>query len=244
MTARRRPAVLALLVILGAAALAGSSALTWWTQTHIDSLSGALTSSAKGSQTDALLVPVALIGLAGFGAALATSGWLRRAVGVLLLVGGGLAAGLSVSGLLSAPASLRTDLLRPAESFGPAQLQVVGPVLGMIGGVLIALAGLLVGLGYGARRGLGARYDAPRRKDRTVRPAVPADLDPAADADAAAGWWKALDAGQDPTGGDIAPVVGAPPATSADGPVGPDGARTHEPYGAAPGVSGGVADGG
>ncbi|MDQ2797137.1 MAG: Trp biosynthesis-associated membrane protein [Actinomycetota bacterium] len=241
MTTRRRPAVLALLVILGAAALAGASALTWWTQTHLDALSGALTTTAKGSQTDALLIPVALIGLAGFGAALATTGGLRRAVGVLLLVGGGLAAGLSVSGLLSAPASLHTDLLRPVESSGPAQLQVTGPVLGVIGGVLIAVAGLLVGLGYGARRGLGARYDAPRRKQRAPQPAVPADLDPAADADAAAGWWKALDAGQDPTGVGVDPAVDTSAFTSTD-----DSAAdvNRGPSGYAPGVSGDLSGGG
>jgi uncharacterized membrane protein (TIGR02234 family) len=238
MTTRRRPAVLALLVILGAAALAGASALTWWTQTHTDALSGALTTTAKGAQTDALLIPVALIGLAGLGAALATAGGLRRAVGVLLLVGGGLAAGLSVSGLLSAPDSLRTDLLRPVESSGPTQLHVVGPVLGVLGGTLVALAGLLVGLGYGARRGLGARYEAPRRKQRTRMPPVPADLDPAADADAAAGWWKALDAGHDPTGIGVDPAVDTLAFTSTDDPVEDDAGGLS---GSAPGVSGDLA---
>jgi uncharacterized membrane protein (TIGR02234 family) len=216
MSSRRRPAVLALLVILGAAALAGASALTWWTQTHVDSLSGAVSTKATGGRTDPLLIPVALIGLAGFGAALATSGILRRAVGGLLLLGGGLATGLSVAGLVAAPGSLHTDLTRPVESSGPPQLHAAGPLLGAVGGVVVAFAGLLVLLGYGARRGLGARYDAP---DRQKTPAVPADLDPAADADAAAGWWKALDAGQDPTGGGVEGFVEIP---GASGPTAPE----------------------
>lgn len=233
MTSRRRPAVLALLVAIGAAALAGASALTWWTQPHIDSLSGAISTEATGSQTDSLLIPVALIGLAGFGAALATSGALRRAVGGLLLLGGGAAASLSAAGLFRAPASLQTDLLRPVESSGVARLHAVGPLLGVFGGVLIAGTGLMVLLGYGARRGLGTRYDAPTKKKRTT---VPADLDPAADADAAAGWWKALDAGQDPTGADSA---GTPATSSSDA---SKAVPTRPPSRSDPGMSGDVSN--
>jgi len=204
--ARRRPAVLAALVVVGAAASAWAASLTWWTQLHLDALSGVITTRASGSETNSLLIPVALVALAGFGAALATSGTLRRVVGALLLIGGGSAAGLSISGLIFAPSNLQSVLTRPPESSSPANLQLAGPLIGTTGALLVAAAGLLVVGGYGARRGLSSKYDAPtgRRAPRTERAAAPvaahsADASPVAAADAAAQWWKALDAGEDPT---------------------------------------------
>ncbi|MET3805121.1 putative membrane protein (TIGR02234 family) [Nakamurella sp. UYEF19] len=216
--ARRRPAVLALLVVLGAAAAAGAAAMTWWTQAFADSLSGTITTRATGSQTDALLIPVALVALAGFGAALATTGAVRRLVGAVLALGGAGAAGLAIVAMFSAPSTLRSDLTRPADSAGPAQVHVIGPILGLLAGLLVALAGVLVMAGFGARKGrraLGSRYDAPIARRRSagnsrettaatgaVAAAAPDLADPAADANAAAQWWKALDAGHDPTASD------------------------------------------
>lgn len=196
--------MLALLIIAGAAAAVGAGSLTWWHQQHLDALAGSVSTTATGSQTDALLVPAALVALAGFGAALATSGVLRRLVGLLLLIGGGVTAVLAVVGAISAPARLSTSLPRPAESSSAPALQPVGVVLGALGGLLIAMAGTLLVLGYGARRALGSRYDAPTsRRTRATEEAgiTPSGraADPAADADASAQWWKALDAGQDPT---------------------------------------------
>lgn len=209
--ARRRPAVLALLVVLGAGAAAGAAAMTWWTQVFADPLSGSITTRATGSQTDTLLVPVALVALAGFGAALATTGAVRRAVGAVLALGGAGAAVLAVRALFSAPAGLRSDLTRPADATGSAQVHVLGPLLGTLAGLLVGFAGVLVLAGFGARRGrksLGSRYDAPVA--RRVKPVSdtagaatpapgPTSADPATDPNAAVQWWKALDAGQDPT---------------------------------------------
>ncbi len=231
-TARRRPALLALLLVLGAAVTAVASALNWWTQQNRDALAGTFTTTATGSRVAPQLLPVALVALAGFGAALATSGALRRLVGVVLVLAGAWAGMSAVRSLLRQPPSLREDLVRPVEISAPAQLHLPGPLLGTAGGLLIVVAGALLLTGFGARRTLGNRYDAPaprRRRPPTVptvltEPAVPtvptvltepaaptlptrgtgpADTghaDPAADADAAAGWWKALDAGDDPTG--------------------------------------------
>ncbi|SDP31048.1 trp region conserved hypothetical membrane protein [Nakamurella panacisegetis] len=236
---RRRPAVLGLLVILGAAAAASASGLTWWTQTHVDALAGALTTKATGSRTDSLLLPVALMALAGLGAALATTGMLRRGVGALLLLGGLWSAAASVAGLVSAPAVLTTDLTRPAESSGAPQVHVIGPLLGVLGGGLIATAGVLVVLGYGSRKGLGARYEAPTRR-RTGAPSV-AELDPASDPNVAVSWWKALDAGLDPTGSGRRADTGDPtaePDPTEDG----DPTRSRPP--ARPGVSDDITRGG
>ena len=217
--ARRRPAVLALVIVAGAglAVLAGS--LTWWRQQHVDALAGAVTTTATGSQTDALLVPAALVALAGFGAALATTGVLRRLVGVLLLLGGAATAALAVGGAVSAPARLLTSLPRPADSSAAPDIQPLGVVLGVVSGLLVAGAGLLLVLGYGARRALGSRYDAPTsRRARAAAPDGPptagGNADPVADADASAQWWKALDAGRDPTEGTAggSRPAGSPPA--------------------------------
>ncbi len=206
-------AVLAVLLVVGAVALVVGAGLTWWTQTHLDSLAGSVTVKAKGSQTDALLIPVALLALAGFGAALATTGLLRRLVGVVLVLGGAWAATLAIIGLWQAPASLHTDLTRPPLSSSPPQLHPAGALVAALGGLLVALAGILVISGFGARRALGARYDAPT--GRRVPVAVPTSLAVDADPEGAAGWWKALDAGQDPTAA-VATVTGCADDTEPD----------------------------
>lgn len=203
-SARRRPAVLALLIVAGAALAVLAGSLTWWRQRHLDALAGAITTTATGSQTDVLLVPAALVALAGFGAALATTGLLRRLVGLLLLIGGGVTAVLALIGVFTAPALLLTSLPRPAESSAAPDLQPIGAALGVVAGALISVAGVLLVIGYGARRTLGSRYDAPTsRRARAAEAGEPSAAggatDPVADAEASAQWWKALDAGRDPT---------------------------------------------
>lgn len=240
--ARTRTAVLAVLLLAGAAACAGAAALTWWTADFIDSLTGPLTLRASGADCLPELVPVALIALAGFGATLATQGWLRRVVGVVLLAGGLLVAVRAALAMTRAPAVLTGSLGRPADPTGPAQLHPWGPLLALAGGVLIAVAGALVAAGLGGRRRLGARYDAPTAArpaavpgaaSDAAGPAAPMSARGSAPGDApdagvgtgagtgvgtgvgtgsgtAAGgdgpgsidvgdWWKALDAGDDPT---------------------------------------------
>ncbi len=254
---RRRLPVLAVLIVTGAAATAAAAGLTWWNQSFVDSLAGTVNTRSTGSQSDPLLLPVALLGLAGFGAALATAGLLRRAVGAVLVLSGGGAATLALIRLASEPATLRTDLTRPAESSSPAQLHLAGPLLGSAGGLVVALSGVLLLAGFGARSALGsrtalgARYDAPTSR-RRAGPAEPTALDPAGDPDAATGWWKALDAGRDPT----QPVVGAPAraadacavetaddSAAADRPQLPE-PMTRPPGGGGAGVCGDVTRGG
>ena len=179
--------VLAIMVLLGAAACAGAAAMTWWSAAYVDPLTGPLTRTASGADCLPELVPVALVTLAGFGATIATHGIVRRLIGVLLLAGGLLVtvrAGLAMG---SVPAALTAGLVRPADPTGPAQLHPLGPVLAIVGGVLVTLAGVLVVAGIGGRRRLGQRYDSP-----SATPREPASTDPG-------DWWKALDAGTDPT---------------------------------------------
>ena len=236
---RRRPLLLGVLIVLGAAAAASAAGLTWWTQAHTDSLAGPLTTKATGSRTDSLLIPVALVALAGLGAALATTGVLRRGVGALLVLGGGASAVLSAVGLFSAPVVLKTDLTRPALSSSPPEVHAFGPVLGLLGGLLVAAAGVLILLGFGARKGLGARYEVPSK--RVKAPVEAGRLDPASDPNVAVSWWKALDAGEDPTGSS-AEGADADPTAESRAARPDDLTRSHPPTG--PGVSDDVTRGG
>ncbi len=108
----------------------------------------------------------------------------------------------------STPAALVSRLTRPADPAGAAQLHPVGPALGVLAGVLLAVAGVLIVLGVGARQAMGARYE---RRART-QPTATDQGD----------WWKSLDAGDDPTAtstsdgsGGTPPAVSEP--TSSDG---------------------------
>jgi uncharacterized membrane protein (TIGR02234 family) len=200
--------VVAILALAGAGLAAVAAALTWWSADYTDPLTGGLTVTATGSGCVPELVPLALVGLAGFGAALATRGFARRLVGVVIGVCGLAVAVLSALQFADPPASLVTDLTRPADPVGAAQLHPFGPALAVLGGALLTAAGVAVGLGVGARR-LGARYDAPTSAAAgraAAAAAVPAGDQAEADP---ADWWKALDAGVDPT------------ASAAEAPSGP-----------------------
>jgi uncharacterized membrane protein (TIGR02234 family) len=166
------------------------------------------------------LIPLALVALAGFGAALATRGLPRRLIGVVLVLCGLILAVRSVLAFGSEPGVLVTELARPADPVGSAQLHPAGPLLAVLGGLLLGLAGVLITLGIGGRQRLGSRYDAPSRVKSAPTVEGSKNSDPA-------DWWKALDAGADPTAD--SPVQVTPPAvsdrTSGDGYDGPEKAR-------------------
>ncbi|HYN73320.1 MAG TPA: Trp biosynthesis-associated membrane protein, partial [Nakamurella sp.] len=165
----RAAAVIALCAVLGAALAAVAAGLTWWAEDFVDPLAGPVTITASGSSVVPELVPVALVALAGLGAALASHGVLRRIVGAVLLLGGALIAVRCCLAWGSAPASLVQDLPRPADSVGAARLSPLGPLLGIVGGLLIAAAGGLIVAGRGARR-MSSRYEPPRSADTAARP--------------------------------------------------------------------------
>ena len=190
---RRQLGLVAVLAVAGAAIAAVAAALTWWSADYVDPLTGPLTVAVTGAEALPELIPLALVGLAGFGAALATRGWARRLVGVVVAACGLVVLVRSATLFGAAPTQLVTDLVRPADPVGDPQLHALGPTLGVAGGFLLAASGLAIVIGMGARR-LGSRYDAPSRSS-TAAAAGAADGAPADPAD----WWKALDAGADPT---------------------------------------------
>ena len=196
-----------MLAVAGAALAAVGAALTWWSADYLDPLTGPLVVTLSGADSVPELIPLALVGLAGLGAALATHGIPRRLVGVVLLVCGGVITVRSVLSVGSPPAALAGSLSRPADPVGAAQVHPVGPALAVLGGLLLASAGVLVVLGRGARARMGGRYDAPTR---AATAAVAAD--PTGDPE---NWWKVLDAGADPTADPTARSAVDPTAGSA-----------------------------
>lgn len=122
-----------ILLPAGAAALWGSSRLSW--------------DGTGGAERAPALVPLAMLAVTGVAGVLATSGWPRRLVGLLLGLAG-LAAGWVVfsHGLW------------------------LSSSLALLGGILLVAAGfLLVRAGHRMPR-LGARYEAPAAAKTGVDP--------------------------------------------------------------------------
>lgn len=187
---RRAPGIAAAagLSVLGAAAVAGGSVLTWWTAGWADPLSGPVTTSVTGADVVPELLPLALVALAGWAAAAAGRGLWRRVVGAVLALAGAWLAVRSVLGGLSAPDALARALVRPATAVGDPSRSLVGPALTVLGGLLLLGAGLL----------LAVRAASPsRRRVDAAAAGGPARRRDAGDT--TDDWWKDLDAGADPT---------------------------------------------
>ncbi len=194
-------AAVALLILLGAALVAFAATRIWWTASYPDTPVGPYRTSATGSDTVPELIPVALVAIAGWGAALATRGVWRRIVGALVAAAGALV------------------LVRVVVQWGSPPLEVLGRtpfvsgvpvdpmrhpwpmVLAAAGGLLVVLGGILLITGSVRAQALSGRYD------RTP-PAHP-PITTTADVGSSGGvarpvgeddLWKALDAGLDPTG--------------------------------------------
>lgn len=157
------------------ACLAGAG-LALWAITRVWSVRiterpglSSLRDTTSGAAQQPWVAGLAVAALAGAGALLATRGVVRRVLGVLLTV-----IGVAVAaGMIAARAGL-------------AGGSVAWPVLGVLGGAVIALGGLIA-----ARSGhqwpvMGARYE----RATGPGPAEPADT---------RATWDALDHGVDPT---------------------------------------------
>lgn len=185
-------------LLLAALALWGASRGTWLTATWDVPLRGTVVATANGADTEPVLVPWALLALAAIGGLLATSGWGRRAVGVIIGVAGLWALLRAVSGLAApAPALLPATARQAGRAVGVA-VSPGWPLLAALGGLLLVATGALVAARSSLMPRLGARYDAPTGRARTRAP------------DDERGLWEALDAGEDPT-------TGPPPTAGAHG---------------------------
>src|SRR5262245_8434091 len=81
---RRDPVGAIVLLAVAAAALWGSSRMTWVTVSSTDGLTEPRTDKLNGGVWFGALTPLALVLLAAIAAVLATRGWLRRMFGVLI----------------------------------------------------------------------------------------------------------------------------------------------------------------
>jgi uncharacterized membrane protein (TIGR02234 family) len=186
-TSRRELAVAAVLGAVGAAIITGFAGRTWAAvverSTGVETLHQQLT----GRSLSGVIGALGWAGLAGIAALLATRGWPRIAVGVLLTAFGLIVAivsptvirrphVISVAGEHSNLARLGGDITVHVHAWWIASV---------LGGVLLAAAGLLT-IDRGRRwPGMSARYDR-------TNAAPPSGDDPAS-------LWKALDRGDDPT---------------------------------------------
>jgi hypothetical protein len=187
---RPRDFAYAILLCLGGAGLALLAATRTWTvevtvrlaplpPLHTDRTGGALLP---------WLPPVALVGLAGAGALIATRGGVRRGLGVLLLV---LGLGLAAGGVYGVAGD------------GVSAARVAWPVLCALGGLLLAAGGVSTLLRGHRWPGMSARYERPVRAasgdqsgDRPTAGIPPKKAGGGSVTSTQA--WDALDRGEDP----------------------------------------------
>ena len=157
-----------------------------------------LRAEITGADQAPWVVGLALVALAGTGALLATAGWPRRVLGVLLaLVGVAVAAGALVARLT-------------VDSGAAGAAATLWSIICVFGGAAIALGGVTAARHGHHWPGMSARYERrpvppPRQEPGgaggpsiTAGPDVPPQPAPAAPIDLGAAW-EALDRGDDPT---------------------------------------------
>lgn len=152
-----------------------ASKLTWFAEFRDAGVRGIVLYSEDGAQRAGVLVPLAVLTLAGVAGMVATVGWSRRVLGVVLVLAGSAACWAAVRGL---PLSGHADGL-------PVAQMLIGRGLAMFGGILVIAGGLAGIRDAGRMPHLGARYSAPA----ATRMARDPDTD----------LWEALSDGEDPT---------------------------------------------
>ncbi|WP_018545648.1 TIGR02234 family membrane protein [Streptomyces sp. LaPpAH-108] len=193
--ASRRSLAAALLFGALGAAVALLATRQRWSEGTATVAGGTFPLTAKGSDITGVPAALAVVGLAALVAVFAVRRAGRLAVaGLLALSGAGIVAaalaGVSDGSALDEQAARTTG----DTSATVAALTHTGwPYVAAVGGVLILLAGVLA-LRYGRLwPAMSGRYERgterPRRTARPVDPERPEEM------------WKALDRGEDPTGG-------------------------------------------
>ncbi|MET8084338.1 Trp biosynthesis-associated membrane protein [Micromonospora sp. NPDC005237] len=183
----RRQLTYAMLLCLAGAGLALWAATRGWS-VEVTARPAPLP-PVREARSGAALLPwlpaLALVTLAGGGAVLATRGWVRRLLGVLLGVLGLAVAAGGGYGLV-------------ADLDGVVSRQ--WPALCLLGGLLAAVGGGWTALRGGVWPAMGARYERPTRTVTESAPttgAPPGRMAGRRTTEA----WDALDRGEDPTAG-------------------------------------------
>lgn len=176
--------IVALALLLAAAALWGSSGLTWIDVPFGTKVDGHLTDDLSGSELVSWQVPIALFSLAAVAATLATRGVLRRVLGVLVALVGVWVLVLTFDGAAYDVAWSGTAPGYEGSAAKPERT-IWGPVTSAAGGVLLVLGGALLAVRGQRMARMGARYSAPGGKTKASDP----DME----------LWDALSDGDDPT---------------------------------------------
>lgn len=175
-----------MLLTLGAAVLLwAASSLDWLEQRYQTSFAREDTQIVDGAQLHPELVPIALAALAAVAAVLATGGWLRRVVGILVVLAGAVLGWRAADGF-TFDAGPYEGVPEGATPIGTADFQVLGPVLVAVAAVLLLAAGVLVVFRAGRMPAMGAKYSAPGTAKERVK-------------DPDRQMWDDLDEGWDPT---------------------------------------------
>ena len=162
-------------LLLGAALLWGSSRLVWTAQSRDAGVRGIVLDTQTGAQVTGALLPLAVLALAGVAGLVATGGWARRVLALVLLVAGGAACWLAVDGAR----------WHGYPSGAPVTQIVTGRGLALLAGILVIIGGLVAVRHARVMPRLGTPYSAPSVKKSTR--------------DADAELWEALSEGEDPT---------------------------------------------
>jgi uncharacterized membrane protein (TIGR02234 family) len=182
------------LVLLGAGGGLALVAATrpWASLTAEDALTE-IAVDVSGAALAPLSVAVAVVAIAAVVAVPSVRGWLRRAVGVTVLVLA-VAALVGVVGVLADPGGRARrwwtiDVGAVAET-AQADVATVWPMLTTVGLLAVAVGASVVIVRGGTWGGLSARYErSTRSRDGSAGPSAASSRDP----------WQALDRGEDPT---------------------------------------------
>lgn len=187
MTSRRELTAATVLGGAGAAIVVGFAGRSWATVTERGNGLETLNQHLSGRSLSGVIAALGWAGLAGIAALLATRGWARVVVGVLLAAFGVIVAIASPAAVRHAHVvTIAGDKSNLARLGGELAVHVSAWwVLSLAGGVLLAASGLLTAVRGRRWPGMSSRYERPG-------PARPATDDPAS-------LWKALDRGDDPT---------------------------------------------
>lgn len=191
-----------LLLALSAAALWGSSRMTWVHLTSSDGKTLERTTDLDGSTWAAAMTPLALALLAAIAASFAVRGWALRVVGLLVALVAIAVAVPAVQLLVSGASADRAVEL--AELSGHPEdlsttVSVLPALLALVGAVAALGAAVLLMRKPPVRGGLSSKYDNPAARREAAAKLGQGDK-PASDEPVTQRMlWDALDAGEDPT---------------------------------------------
>ena len=194
-----------LLLALSAAALWGSSRMTWVHLTSSDGKTLERTTDLDGSTWAAAMTPHALALLAAIAASFAVRGWALRVVGLLVALVAIAVAVPAVQLLVSGASADRAVEL--AELSGHPEdlsttVSVLPALLALLGAVAALGAAVLLMRKPPVRGGLSSKYDNPAARREAAAKLGQGDK-PASDEPVTQRMlWDALDAGEDPTATD------------------------------------------